>query len=84
MKTMTKRMMYKDGKGVPQNYWEAYIWFSLATTDRQETFGIDIAKVYRDENARKLSPADLVSAQKEAARRHAEFQRKSANEGDAQ
>ena len=60
---------YHNGEGVPQNYWEAYIWHSLAAANGNEK-----AAEYRDDNARHLSPADLTSAQKEAARRHAKIQ----------
>ena len=60
---------YDNGKGVPQNYREAYIWYSLAAAN-----GDKEAAEYRDKSAKRLSPADLSSAQKEAARRHAEIQ----------
>ena len=62
-------VMYSNGEGVPQNYREAYIWFSLAAAN-----GHKKAAEYRDDDARKLSPAELSSAQKEAARRHAKIQ----------
>ena len=62
-------VMYSIGQGVPQNNREAYIWFSLAAAS-----GNQKAAEYREDDARKLSPAQLSSAQAEAARRQAEIQ----------
>ena len=66
--------------GIPTNrrggifggdYREAYILFSLAAAN-----GYKDAADMRDLAAQELSPADLSAAQEEAARRHAETQRK--------
>ena len=62
---------YHNGEGVPQNPRETFIWLSLAATNGQEK-----AAEARDEIAKRLPPADLPSAQAEAARRHAEIRRK--------
>ena len=61
-------VMYHNGEGVPRNRWEAYVWYSLAAAN-----GHKKAAKCRDSDARKLSPADLSSADEEVARRRAEF-----------
>ena len=58
--------LYADGKGVPQDYLEAYFWLNLAaarsTGKEQERFDKS-----RDEAAAKLTPDDLSKAQQRAA-----------------
>ena len=61
-------VMYHNGEGVPRNYMEAYVWYSLAAAN-----GHKKAAKCRDSDARKLSPADLSSAEEEIARRRAEI-----------
>ncbi len=59
--------MYFDGKSVPQNYKEAYIWISIAVAN-----GFEMSREYRDaldKSLSGLSPRDLVKAQDEAKRR---------------
>lgn len=51
-------MMYKSGLGVPQNYKEAYIWFSLAAAQ-----GHKEALKKRNITEKKLSPQQLAEAQ---------------------
>jgi TPR repeat protein len=55
--------MYYEGKGVPQNYKLAYVWFSLAAAQGHEN-----AKKARDIYAKKLSPQQIVQAQELAAK----------------
>ena len=63
--------LYGAGFGVTKNLKESYIWISIAAAG-----GHSGALDFRDEAALWLSLADLADAQEEAARRHAEIQRK--------
>ena len=56
-------------QGVPQNLWEAHVWFSLAADNGHEE-----AAEMRDHIAGLLSRDDLASAQAEADRIHAMIQ----------
>jgi len=53
---------YYFGSDVPQDYKQAYIWFSVAVTG-----GYDGAAVKRDKAALELTPDVLAEAQAEAA-----------------
>ena len=55
-------VMYYFGTDVPQDYKQAYIWFSVAVTN-----GYDDAAVKRDKAALELTPDALTEAQAEAA-----------------
>ena len=55
--------MYLEGLGVPQNYRESYIWHSLAS------MGGGYEQHEREKVGKLLSPAVLVAAQQESARR---------------
>ena len=55
---------YYNGEGVPQNYREAYIWFSIAAAN-----GSEEAKEYVEIVKAKLSPEQLADAQEEATTR---------------
>ena len=55
--------VYHDGEGVPQNYSEAYVWFSLAAAS-----GVKGSTHNRDVAAKKLSPEALATAQQRAAK----------------
>ena len=57
------------GQGVPQNLWEAHVWFSLAADNGHEE-----AAEMREHIAGLLSLDDLASAQAEADRIHAMIQ----------
>jgi TPR repeat protein len=57
-------VMYSAGIGVPQDYVEAYIWYSLSTA-----LGNEDARTRRDEMAGKLPPDQLRGAQLEAGKR---------------
>lgn len=52
-------MSFASGKGVPQDFIEAYAWLNVAAASGSDK---NVA-AYRDELARKLSPTDLSSAQ---------------------
>jgi uncharacterized protein len=52
---------HAEGKGVPQNYVEAYIWFNLAAA-----VGLRAAAEDRDRFADKMSAEQLVQAQRKA------------------
>jgi hypothetical protein len=66
--------MYGKGEGVPQDFQQAYIWSSLATSDGNET-----AKKNKDIYAAQLSAADLVAAQQEATARFSKINNKDAS-----
>jgi uncharacterized protein len=57
--------MYKDGKGVPQDYVRAYMWLNLSTASMPVgPFGSEFAAKQRDEVASKMTPAQIAEAQK--------------------
>jgi TPR repeat protein len=51
--------MYADGKGVPQDYVLAHMWFNLAAASGNEN-----AVKGRDMVAAKMTPAQIAEAQK--------------------
>ena len=50
--------IYADGRGVPQDYVEAHMWFNLAGTHNYED-----ARTIRDRVAKEMTPADISKAQ---------------------
>jgi TPR repeat protein len=58
-------LSYRDGQGLPQNYSEAFKWFTVAVTAMS---GADLKKAMevRDALARELSPAQAAEAEKSA------------------
>jgi TPR repeat protein len=52
-------VMYHNGHGVPKDFVRAYMWFSLAAAQSDET-----AIEYRDYVKQSMSPAQIVEAQK--------------------
>jgi TPR repeat protein len=50
--------MYSEGKGVPQNFVQAHLWYNLAAAQ-----GDDLAKDARDLLAVKMSPSQIEKAQ---------------------
>jgi TPR repeat protein len=55
--------MYRDGEGVQKDYVQAHIWFNLAAAAAE--FGKEnLAAEYRDELAKKMTPAQIAEAQK--------------------
>ena len=53
--------MHAKGRGVPQDYIQAHMWFNLAAAQGNES-----AAENRDQIAEKLSPADVLEAQRMA------------------
>ncbi len=51
--------MYGNGQGVPQDYVQAYKWFSLAAA-----LGDQIARENRDRAAELMTPAQIAEAQR--------------------
>jgi TPR repeat protein len=51
--------MYWMGKGMPQNYVMAHMWFNLSAAKG----GMNAAK-FRDSLAKKMTPAQIAEAQK--------------------
>ena len=51
--------MYATGKGVPQDYVRAHMWFNLSAAQ-----GIQHAERARDNIATRLTPAQIAEAQK--------------------
>ena len=63
--------MYREGRGVPQDYVQAHKWFNLAATK-----GDKDAVKNRDDVAKKMTPADISKAQKLAREWWAAFQKR--------
>jgi len=61
--------MYYQGRGVPQDYSQAYAWFSVAVAN-----GYEHSIELRDSAAKKLSSSDLIKAQKLAAEYFEKYQ----------
>lgn len=59
---------YAEGKSVPQNFVEAYVWFNMAAA-----VGLRAAAGDRDRLAEKLTPAQLVDAQHKASNTFTSF-----------
>jgi uncharacterized protein len=55
--------MYRDGEGVPQDYVKAHMWFNLASAGAPATSRANYVE-YRDELAKKMTPAQMAEAQK--------------------
>lgn len=53
--------MYGTGKGIPQNYKKAYIWYSLASAQGHEKAKYNISIIET-----KMTPKQIAEAQKEA------------------
>ena len=66
-------LMHGKGEGIPRNLHEAYVWFSLAAAA-----GNDRAWKGKDAISKALSAAEVLAAQKEAARRWQEIQDRNA------
>ena len=54
---------YEDGQGIPQDYAEAHMWFNLATS-RMTGGNREFAVRNRDRVAGRMTPAQLVEAQR--------------------
>jgi TPR repeat protein len=58
-------LMYEHGQGVPQDYVSAHMWLNLAAASRATDPAIrDQAAKERDELAAKMTPAQIVEAQR--------------------
>ena len=55
--------MYEDGRGVPQDYVRAHMWFNLAASGAS---GHDWMIKYRDLVAAKMTPDQIAEAQRMA------------------
>lgn len=62
--------MYDEGRGVPQDDIEAYVWYSLAFS-----LGVEAAAHLRDEVARKLTPEARLEAQAVSRKRFEDIER---------
>ena len=51
--------MYGTGEGAPQDYVRAHMWYDLAAAQ-----GIEIARKHRELIAKKMTPADILKAQR--------------------
>ena len=54
--------MYRDAEGVRQDYVQAHMWFNLSSVASGKLD--DMIAGYRDELAKKMSPAQIAEAQK--------------------
>ena len=58
--------MYTEGKGVPQDYALAHMWFNLSASRATEAEYRDSAAKSRDELAAKMTPDQIAEAQRMA------------------
>jgi TPR repeat protein len=70
--------IYSEGRGVPQNYVEAYKWFILASLEPDKILGEDYTKA-RDELRLKMSPQQIAEAQKLAKEFKSKIDKRSAD-----
>ena len=80
--------LYRNGKGVPQDFAKAYFWFDLATAAEQDASLLEQTTKYkatkhRDEAAFHLTPANL-SREQERVRKWFEAHRRSHNDADCE
>jgi len=59
-------LIYYEGKGVPQDFAEAYFWFDLAAAGKPDLCTKGADAVIRDHIASQLTPADLSREQERA------------------
>jgi TPR repeat protein len=52
-------LLYEKGRGVPQDYVRAHMWYNLAAAN-----GDKAGAEFRDDLARKMTPAQIAEAQK--------------------
>ena len=57
-------LMYDKGRGVPQDYVQAHMWFNLAASRLPPGAEHDVAVKNRDVLAAKMTPADVSKAQR--------------------
>jgi TPR repeat protein len=58
--------LYADGRGVPQDYVQAHMWFNLAASGASAGELHDGAVIARDTMAAKMTPDQIAEAQKMA------------------
>jgi TPR repeat protein len=54
-------IMYRTGRGVPQDYVQAHMWFNLAAS---HTYPVDDAVADRDLVAARMTPLQIAEAQR--------------------
>ena len=59
-------LLYDIGRGVPQDYVEAYFWLDLAAAGKLRFLKVEEVSTARDQAASHLTPADLSSVQERA------------------
>jgi hypothetical protein len=55
--------MYEEGKGVPQDYVEAYFWLDIAASGKQKTVSHEEIVKARDASASRITPEVLLQTQ---------------------
>ena len=55
--------MYRDGEGLPQDYVKAHMWWNLASAGAPAASRSNYVE-YRDELAKRMTPAQIAEAQK--------------------
>ena len=66
--------MYEDGKGVPQDYVQAHMWYNLAAA--QGGMAGDTTVKNRDRVAKRMTPAQIAEAQRLAREWMAAFEKR--------
>jgi TPR repeat protein len=57
-------LMYEKGEGVPQDYAQAHLWYNLSASRAPEAKGRAIAVEGRNDMAAKMTPAQIIEAQR--------------------
>ena len=56
--------MYSKGRGVPQDYVQAHMWYNLAASRLPPGTGRDMTVKNRDKAAKYMTPAQIAEAQR--------------------
>ena len=59
-------VMYRDSRGVPQDYIQAYMWYNLAASNSRGDLRL-LAVKGRNQAAKEMTPEDLSEAQRLAS-----------------
>jgi TPR repeat protein len=59
-------LLYERGRGIPQDYERAHMWFNLAASRAEDAETLNFAVKNRDALAAKMTPAQIAEAQRMA------------------
>ena len=58
--------MYENGRGVPQDYVLAHVWFNLSASRQTDPKNRELTAKARDRVAAKMTPTQITEAQRRA------------------